>query len=375
MIDIGKILKRAWQIVWNYKVLWIFGILLALSAGGGAGNSGSGYRFSAPNGYNGNNGYNPGYQPGPEWEQFSSWFEQNVTPLFQNPSEHVATFIWIGVVFLLVVLIFSVVGTFVRYASEAAVLRMVDDYEQTGTKVSFKQGWKLGWSRRAFRMWLIDLIIGLPAFLLVAVIAGLGVLFFVSMVRGDSREAVVGSVAAIGCFFLFFFVFIILMVFLSLLRQFFVRAAALEEKRVGDSFRRGWAMFKGNWKSALLMWLVMLGIGIGFGVASMILVFLFIPVYLILLLPAVIVAAIPGGIAFGIASIFASPIVAGIVAVLVALPFFMLVILAPLTLVGGLYRIFESSIWTLTFREMKALESLQPEITAEVPVPPAEPAS
>ena len=29
MIDIGKILKRAWHILWNYKVLWIFGILLA----------------------------------------------------------------------------------------------------------------------------------------------------------------------------------------------------------------------------------------------------------------------------------------------------------------------------------------------------------
>jgi hypothetical protein len=371
MIDIGKILKRAWQIVWNYKVLWIFGILLALTAGGGAGNSGSSYRYSVPNGYNGNNGNNPSFQPGPEWERFSSWFEQNVTPLFQNPEAHISTFIWIGVIFLLVVLVFSVLGTFVRYVSESAVLRMVDDYEETGTKVGFKQGWKLGWTRRAFRMWLIDLIIGLPAFLLVAVIVGLGVLFFVSMVRGDSSLAAAGSITAIGCFFLFFFVFVILMVFLSLLRQFFVRAAALEETRVGDSFRRGWAMFKRNWKSALLMWLVMLGIGIGFGVASMILIILFIPVYLVLLIPAVIVAAVPGGITFGIASIFASPIVAGIIAVLVALPFFMLVILAPLTLVGGLYQIFESSIWTLTFREMKALESLQPETPVELPVPPA----
>ena len=29
MIDLGKIIKRAWHILWNYKVLWIFGILLA----------------------------------------------------------------------------------------------------------------------------------------------------------------------------------------------------------------------------------------------------------------------------------------------------------------------------------------------------------
>ncbi len=34
MINIGKILKRAWHILWNYRVLWIFGILLAITAGG-----------------------------------------------------------------------------------------------------------------------------------------------------------------------------------------------------------------------------------------------------------------------------------------------------------------------------------------------------
>ena len=37
MFDIGKILSRAWQILWKYKVLWIFGLLLALSGAGGGG--------------------------------------------------------------------------------------------------------------------------------------------------------------------------------------------------------------------------------------------------------------------------------------------------------------------------------------------------
>ena len=39
MIDIGKILKRSWHILWNYRVLWIFGFILAMTAGGnGSGN-------------------------------------------------------------------------------------------------------------------------------------------------------------------------------------------------------------------------------------------------------------------------------------------------------------------------------------------------
>ena len=42
MIDIGKILKHAWYILRNNKILWIFGILLAITSfGRGAGSNSS----------------------------------------------------------------------------------------------------------------------------------------------------------------------------------------------------------------------------------------------------------------------------------------------------------------------------------------------
>ncbi len=360
MINIGNILKRAWHILWNYKMLWIFGLLLAFTAGGGGGNNGSGYQFNGNTGYDGNNGNNPNFQPGPRWDEFNTWYQQDIAPLVQHPEKYIATFIWIGVALVLFLILMGVIFTFVRYTSESAILRMVDEYEQTGTKVGFRQGWKLGWSRRAFRMWVIDLLISLPAMLFLGLMLGLGILVGLSVVNGSEFAAAAGMISAIGCFFLFIFVFIVLMVFLGLLRQFFVRAAALEETGIGDSFRRGWAMFKGNWKSAALMWLVMLGIGFGYGLASMILFFLLIPVYLILLLPAVLVAAIPGAIAYGIASLFAGNILAAIIGVLFALPLFFTVLFSPLIFVGGLYMVYESTIWTLTYREMKALAGLQP---------------
>jgi len=28
----GKVLKRAWEILWRYRVLWIFGVIVALTA-------------------------------------------------------------------------------------------------------------------------------------------------------------------------------------------------------------------------------------------------------------------------------------------------------------------------------------------------------
>lgn len=361
MIDYGKILKRAWHILWNYKTLWIFGILLALTAGGGGGGGGGyNYRFSGHPGGNGD--YGPGtYPPAPFLREFGAWAEENILPLFLHPEQHVATLIWIGVAILLLIIVTGVIFAILRYVSEAAVIRMVDEYEQTGAKFGFKQGWKMGWSRRAFRMWVIDLVINLPAILFIALLLGLGALFFISAESGNTGLAVGGMIAAIGCMFLFIFAFIILMVFLGLLRQFFMRVAALENAPVGESFRLGWQMFKSNWKSAALMWLIMLGIGIGYAIAGIVLFIVLIPAFIITGLAGLIVAAIPGLIAFVVASLFTSGPLAWIIGILAALPFFFLVLGSPMLLIGGWMQIFQSSVWTLTYREFKILDSNMPD--------------
>lgn len=371
MIDFGKILKRAWHILWNYKVLWIFGILLAFTASrGGGSNSGSAYQFSgndSNNWDNWNTWFDPNSQPAQEWSKMTTWFNQEVVPLFVHPDRNITTWIWIGVGFVLFLLVLGVIFAFIRYTSETAVLRMVDEYEQTGTKVGFKQGWKLGWSRRAFRVWVIDLLISLPFILFVFLLGGLGLVVYFAIQNGG-EPAVAGSIiAGIGCAFLFIFFFALLAVVVGLLRQFFVRSAALEDTSIGESFRRGWTLFKRNWKSASLMWLIVLGIGICFGIGVMILFFLLVPVYIVLLIPSAIVAAVPGLLAFGITSIFASGPLSWIIGALVALPFFFTMLFAPLVLISGWFTIYESSVWTLAYREMKALEGLSPVAELEPP--------
>jgi hypothetical protein len=357
MINIGKILKRAWHILWNYRILWIFGVILALTGGGrGGGNGGSG-----SSGYRGNNGFQ-GIRPStnPTIQEINQWFQQNFVPLFTHPEQHIATFVWIGIGLLFFILIVSTIFALIRYPTETAVIRMVDEYEQTGAKVGFKHGWKMGWNRRAFRLWVIDLVVSLPAILLLGILGGLGTLIYFSVRNGSQADIAAGVIAGIGCAFLFIFTFVILIVFLTLLRQFFVRKAALENTGIGESFRLGWAMFKRNWKSAALMWLVMLGIGIASGIVLLIVFFLLIPAYIVLIVPAAIVAVIPGLAVFGITTIFASGPLAWILGLLAAVPFFLTIIFAPLALVSGWYLIYESSIWTLTYREMNALESVAP---------------
>jgi hypothetical protein len=185
------------------------------------------------------------------------------------------------------------------------------------------------------------------------------VIYF-SVTSGTEAISILGTGAAIGVFCLALLIFIVVMVFLSLLRNFFARAAVLQDLGVGESFRTGWAVFKSNWKSAGLMWLVMIGINIGFGILTLIVFFLLIPVYLILLLPAGVIAFFPGLLAFGIASLFAGGPWNWIIAILAALPFFFVVLFAPLVVLGGWYSIYESSVWTLTYREIKALANLVP---------------
>jgi hypothetical protein len=358
MIDFRKILTRALHILWNYKTLWLFGILLALTGGGtGSWNGGSSNsQTGSGNGFHGIDANSP-----PFLQNLNTWFQENIAPLFLHPQQHVTTFIWIGLALLLLGLVVGTVLAILRYVSEAAVIRMVDEYEQSGTKVPFKQGWRLGWSRAAFRMWLIDLLIGLLALPLVVVLAGLGLAAYLST-KGASDVFAVGSivVASIACAFVFIAAFVVLMILLGFLSNFFKRCAALENTGVRESFRRGWEMFRRNWQSASVMWLIMIGLWIAFGIAILILAVFLIPVFVLLALPGLLVALVPALVAFGIASLFTSSPLAWIIALVVGAPFFFLVVGSPLLLIGGWAQIFNSSVWTLTYRELRALEAVAP---------------
>ena len=255
----------------------------------------------------------------------------------------------------------------VRYPAETAVMRMVDEHEQTGTKKKFKEGWRLGWNKRALRVWLIDLIIGAPAFVVIAGILTAGVFFTINVVGTETFEKQLpGRIGLIVLIFFLFLLIALLTAFLNLLRHFFVRAAALEGVTLGEAFKQGWQMFKVNLGKSLLMWLVMLGIGIGFGFVMIFAAILLVPAYAVMALPGAVVGVIPGLIGFGITSAFSSGVLPWIVGGISALPFFFTVMFAPLTFVLGMYVLFQSSVWTLTYRQFKAMATPPPALEEEI---------
>lgn len=353
MIGIGKVLKRSWNILWDYKTLWIFGFLLALTSGGGGGN-GSRFQFGRSGG-----GREPGFdlgQGGPAMENLNRWLEQNVMPLLAHPEQHIGTFIWIGILLFVLVVLINVLAALIRYPSETAVIRLVDEYEQTGTKMGFRQGWELGWSRRAFRLWLIDLILSLPAILLALLVVLGASVFFISISDADSAASLAILGISLLCIVPPVLLFVGLIVFLSVLRSLIARAIALEGVGVGESLRYGWALFKRNWKSIGVIWLVMVGIGILYGLFAIVAFFVLIPAYIVLAIPAAIVAALPGLIALAIASLFATSPLTWIIAAVAALPFFFAIAFAPMTFLSGWYMLYNANVWTLTYRELRHFE-------------------
>jgi hypothetical protein len=150
-------------------------------------------------------------------------------------------------------------------------------------------------------------------------------------------------------------------VVLYLLRDFAWRISILEETGVMESLRLATALVKRNWKSAGLMWLVMIGIKIAWGIAFIILVIPLLVVSVITALGGLLVAVVPSLLTAGIASLLAAPDYwPWIFAAVIGLPLFATVAFSPILLVSGWGLTYESSVWTLTYRELKALETVTP---------------
>jgi hypothetical protein len=142
---------------------------------------------------------------------------------------------------------------------------------------------------------------------------------------------------------------------LGLLRHFFWRVSALEDASVGESLRRGFALVRENWKSVGLMWLVMIGLGIVWAVVSFIAFILLIPVLIVTVIIGALVAAIPGLLLVGLFSLFLNGYLPWIAGGVFVLPLFSLVAFSPFILLTAWQQVFSSTVWTLTYREIKAL--------------------
>ncbi len=361
-----NVLQRAWEILWQYRILWAFGFILALTtASVGPQNnfttSGEEWRDGR---YTSRSDFE--IQPGEDWtEAFSRMMEEISKELAREferdvPFTYRRTIITSVIALVSVIFIMTIVGTIFRYVSQTAVIAMVDDYEETGEKRTFREGFRLGWSRAAWRVFLIDLVVMLPLVLVMLAAAAITIVPLIIGFANSDARTVFSVITSIGLFFLMIFGGIIVAVFLKVLRHFFYRVTVLEGAGVMDAIRQGFAMVRTNLKDVGIMFLIMLGIDIGWPIVLFPFVLLFGALALLL----------GGGVALtvgGLSGAFAGQ-VGGIVATaILGGSIFILMIALPMAFVSGFKMVFQSSSWTLTFRELRALETLAPDQPALEP--------
>ena len=321
-MDFGKVLTRAWHIIWNNKIIWLFGILA--SCGQQAGFSGSGSNYSTDS-----SSFN-----GPRDGNLPDWLRQ----LFINLERTVErtpdeTFIGIAVALVclafLIAIIAFVLSVFGRLSVIKGALRA-----DAGETLTFAQLWDDG--KAYFGRGLgLNLLLSLAVFLV-------GLLFAII--------AVVFSVATLGIGILCLLPILCLLLPLGIAYSVYVEMANValvaEDLTISDALRRGWEVMRANLGNIAVMAIILL---IGGGLVS----FVFALPLIAVAAPAVIGLIANEGQAFGTGL----AISAGLL--IIAIPV--------MTLLGGILRSYVLSAWTLTYTELSA------GATAIIDAPPATP--
>jgi hypothetical protein len=187
---------------------------------------------------------------------------------------------------------------------------------------------------------------------------------------GDEWTIISSLIAGIGLAFLFIFVTVVLVAILNVLRDIAWRMVALEDAKVIDSLRAAGALVRRQWKSVGLMWLVMIGINIIWSIAFVVLMVPLLVVSIITAVGGLVVAILPTLLTAGIASLLSAPDYwPWIFAAIIGAPIFFVIAFSPVLLVSGWNEIYKSSVWTLTYRELKALDTIAPVVGEPAPAP------
>jgi hypothetical protein len=357
------ILKKAWRNVVSYRGLWILGILLALTTFSGEWAVLVGPWDQSEPGWEGIKVERRGDET--FWQAFERTWEAELADVDRDLERFFASEFGIGLkstvgTYLIILagaaLVLWIAGRVARYVSETALIHMVDRHEESGKRLSVWQGLRLGWSRAAWRLFLIDLVVTTTA-------AAAGIALFAMVlspialwIDAGETAVIVGGFLTTGLLMLAMFVVIIFAGLVTLVRVMASRACVLEGLTVIGSIRRGYAMMRSSLKDVILMGFVTVGIS-GFwpaviGMAT-----------LLLLSAGLLIGALPVVVLANLSDPAILP------AVILGGTVFILVVVAPLVVLEGLLRVFFSSVWTLAYRQLRDLETATEETASASTMP------
>jgi hypothetical protein len=352
-MDHLRILKRAFEVTWKYRALWLVGLLLVLAGGGVI----SGFRPGSP-GSPGDNSGGQGGEPswgGPNGGLELQQFREKVVPILVAIA--VVVVVVVVAIFVLVFLL-SILALIVRYVTRVSLMQMVQSHEETGEEIGFGRGLRLGWSRSAWRLFAINLIFRVPlALLMIVLIVPIVGLAIGGFVTGRGPGIVLGIILVLLTIPIIL-VGAVVRIALKPVLEVIGRACVIRGVDVGTAIREGWGLIRRNLGATALQWLLLVGLGIAWSIAL-------IPINLALVFLALFVSGIPALALGGISALFFSWPVGLIIGGIAFVPTFILLVGLPNLALNTLATVYQSTVWTLTYRELLAIDEADMGVLAE----------
>jgi hypothetical protein len=297
-MDFGAILKRAWEITWKHKGLWVLGILAGCASGGSGGNGGRG-------------GSSLNYSlRGNEFPQLERGFEAIPDGTW------IAIMLGILCLILFLALLFWVLGS-LGQSGLIAGFKAADADEEVTLSSAFKMGTQFFW-----KVLIIQVVVGV---LSLVVIGGL-------LLLGIGGTLLTFGIGLI-CLLPLICILIPIGIAIGVYTTFTKVALIVEDLDIFSAFSRAWEVIRANVGDVIVMSLILL---IGGGVSSFILALPFILVGLPVLLGAIL--GTDAGLQFGLMT--------GLICFVGYLPI--------LIVLNGILQTFLYGSWTLTYLRLTA---------------------
>jgi hypothetical protein len=361
MMDTTKILQNSWNLMLRYRALWIFGVILAMTT----------VSFGSLFWLRDNEDLPD--RTLVNWEisaKDKAWIQENFgldLPLrytlkvedlsihLDDPSlsvqEH-ARLLKIVTIVIAAFLVLLILTLVLRYTAGAALIVLVDDQQYNHQEHSAHQGWSLGFSMAALKLFLIDLVV-YPLLLTLTVLIFLpAILPVLIAISGSPAGITIGVLLMTSLTLVSVAALIVMWIAGMVTLRLAYRACCLEGLGVFHSIWRGFRLMRAQLRGVGLTWLFIVGLDL---------------VYPLLVAPAGILLAAASLLVSGLLALLLGALLAlalakttaWTIAVIVGVVLLALAIMVPMTLLDGLREVFISSIWTLTFREAVNQQSVE----------------
>ena len=241
-MDYGKLLNRAWTIIWEHKFLILLGILVAFGSSSGSGLSSGSQSIPRSEG---------------EWQMPPEWRGMPFPPaeVMGMPALPVLIIVLLAGLALIIGLAIWVISTLARGALINGASQ-IDAGDRSSFGETFSAALQKGWTLLG-----IGIFPAIPAFfLLLTSLGAAGAYLGISPVFSNMGQAGPRTVWLI--FGTLVCLILPITLALNLLRTFANRACMLEDCGVLAAYRRGFNVLVDNFGSALVLFLIQIGIGL-----------------------------------------------------------------------------------------------------------------